>query len=267
MKAREVVKAVRRHYSCEGDDGIGPEWASLAEVELNGPRTARIDLLFVRAWSGRPKGHERHAVEVKVDRRDLRRELETQKWKPWQEVTHRFWVAVPETLEIDVLEIPEMLGVLEVRARGVHRLRNAPKTEARPLPERLMVEFARRASRAEARIRDAANGDTAAQLAAAQRTVDSLNRRLMTAEQRAEREHQRARHVLDLFANVAGDVRCRCGTPMKLRRQPFGRSFDLKWEHDGEPGSDWFDETRPCRWPSLNLEELAARNGMVLDEA
>src|SRR5665647_1641914 len=76
LNAGDVAAAVRRRYGAERD-GLGPEWACLDELTLGrfemGER--RADLFLVRAWSGQPKGHERHLVEVKVSRADLRAEL------------------------------------------------------------------------------------------------------------------------------------------------------------------------------------------------
>src|SRR3954469_5191624 len=94
--ADDIVAAVRRHYGAERD-GVGPEWAALDEFSLRpGGGYRRIDLLVIRAWGGAPKGHERHAVEVKVSRSDLAAELASpHKSEPFREVVHRFYLAAP----------------------------------------------------------------------------------------------------------------------------------------------------------------------------
>ena len=77
VTAAQVLDALRRHYGLHRDGRLtAPEWAALAEFSVDlGVERPRCDLFVVRAWSGRPKGHERHAIEIKVSRTDLRNEL------------------------------------------------------------------------------------------------------------------------------------------------------------------------------------------------
>lgn len=264
MKAAEIVTSLRRHYGCEHDN-IGPEWASLTEVELYAGPSPRIDLLLVRAWSGKPKGHERHAVEIKVSRADLRRELESAKWEPWAEHVHRFYLAVPAGLNLDGLDLPDRWGIYTVSDRGVSQGRRAPRLDApADLPHRLFVEAFRRASRAEARIRQAAAGgdrqDPAAELAALRRQVTSLERRVFTAEQAKSREEDRVRRAFEIVAQLHPDgVACQCGTPIRPRK---GRYGSVAWDHLGEPGLEqhpaWRDVADPpaCTYPSPDLDRL-----------
>lgn len=259
MRAPEIVTALRRHYGAERD-GIGPEWAALDEVELTGPGTRRIDLLLVRAWSGRPKGHERHAVEVKVSRADLRRELDSGKWRPWAAVAHRFYLAVPDSLNLDGLDLPDTWGIYTVTSSGVRQTRRAKRhDDPAELPHRLVVEAFRRASRAEARIREAAAGDTAAELADARAQLAALTRKLDTAYGATERERDRVRAALDLAASIMPDgVVCRCGTEVKLTRRR-GRGSRPAWEHVGEAGTDprrYAREGEVCRYAAPDLDAL-----------
>lgn len=263
MKAAEVVTAVRRHYGCEGDDGIGPEWCALDELELNGPRSPRIDLLVVRAWGGGKRGHERHAVEVKVSRADLRRELTSGKWQPWALTAHRFYLAVPADLSLDGIELPDRWGLLTVTDRGVKRARIAPRDDQpADLPERCVVELARRAGRAEARIRGAAaaaGDDPAPTIARLERELTAARRQAETARQAETRADHRVRDALAAYAMVAPTVPCRCGTPLA----PARVRSSLGWRHDGDPGPDYMplrldqDQAGPCRYPCPDLEQLA----------
>jgi hypothetical protein len=201
MKAADVVTAIRRRYGCETDD-IGPEWAALDEMDLQpGYSTRRVDLLAIRAWSGRPKGHERHAIEVKVSRADLRRELaQPEKWQAWAAVTHRFYLAVPAALNLDGFELPGAWGVLSVTAQGVRQTRRAPRRDPEPLPHAVTVEAFRRASRAEARIRQADGDDLAAQVAGLTRDLASRDRQIATARTAEDRWRSRCDDVMQLLA-------------------------------------------------------------------
>lgn len=258
MTADQVVAALRRRYGCEHDD-IGPEWAALDEMDLQpGPSSRRIDLLAIRAWRGK-RGHERHAIEVKVSRADLRRELDQPaKWQAWAAVTHRFYLAVPADLDLGGLVLPEQWGLITVNGAGTRQKRSAAHNyQAGDLPEAVAVEAFRRASRAEARIREAADGDLTAQVAALTKELAARERQVLTARQAEERWQRRADEALRLYADVAPDVFCRCGTRVVLRkgRATFGRGAHPQWEHDGEPGRDAYGE---CRFPRPDLDALAA---------
>lgn len=259
MTADEVVAAVRRRYGCQGD-GFGPEWASLEEMDLQpGHSSRRIDLLLVRAWSSRPKGHERHAVEVKVSRADLRRELDDDtKWRAWHDVVHRFYLAVPAELNLDGFELPAEWGLLTVTGAGTRETVAATKHDPKALPEKVMVEAFRRASRAEARIRDADVADLAAVNAALVWQVASAQRATATAREAERRWTQRALEAVRLYSEVAEQVHCRCGTEVTIATRPFqGRGgYGLSWEHAGEPGPDRYSGT--CRYPGPDPERLAA---------
>lgn len=257
LTADDVVTAVRRRYGCEGDNGIGPEWASLAEMDLQaGHSTRRIDLLLVRAWGGKPKGHERHAVEVKVSRADLRSELaDESKWRAWWSVVHRFYLAVPASLNLDGLELPADWGVLTVTAGGTRQLRPAPRHEPDELPHGVTVEAFRRASRAEARIRDGqADSDPAATIARMEREVRAAERAAATAREAVRRAKERADAALQLYADVAPEVFCRCQVRIQVAKNPFGRGHGIRWEHVGEPGEDRYG---PCRYAGPDLDRLA----------
>lgn len=259
LTAPELVTALRRSYGCE-HDGIGPEWAALDEMAIGvGGRTPRIDLLCIRAWGGRPKGHERHAIEIKTSRSDLRRELDKGKWRPWAVVTHRFYLAIPGDLDLTGIDLPERWGLLRGDTHGVHVERRAPRQDdPGPLPEPVALEAFRRASRAEARIRQADDGDPQARAARLHQENTALHRTIETARRGEERWQQRAESALEMWAAFAPDVRCQCGTPIKI--SPFGRSYSLNWEHTDQPGPDPMSlraSNRACRYPRPDLERLA----------
>lgn len=148
LTAGDVVTSLRHRYGCETDD-VGPEWAALNEMDLApGYSTRRIDLLMVRAWSGK-RGHVRHAIEVKVSRGDLNRELADEaKWRTWWEVVNRCYLAVPASLDVDPDDLPDEWGLYVVGGRGTRKVREAPRHDPGPMSPEVWIEAFRRASRA-----------------------------------------------------------------------------------------------------------------------
>lgn len=241
MNAAEVTRAVRVHYGCErpGEGMEAGEWACLDEFTLapglSGYKGAdvgssRIDLFMVRAWSSRPKGHERHAIEVKVTKADLRKELAApHKRAPFEAHAHRFLFATPVGL-CDGIDLPANVGLLEVTARGVRRslpgVRNDTPFE---VPERTFVEAFRRASRAEARVRCADSDDLAARLVAAERERTKMAGQVRRAEAARDRERDRWKSIVEYLAATDHAVPCAlCRSPVVPVK---GKGAWARWEH------------------------------------
>ena len=275
MIARDVVDAVLRFYGCYGPgDGMNTnEWAGLEEFQITPGLSAgpRIDLLMVRAWRGR-RGHERHAIEVKVSRQDLRHELQhPEKRAPVQLMVNRFYLATPTGLT-DGIELPADVGLIEVGApegqgqliadTAPPRARVRIQAPHRTDPDRPSVgtftEAFRRAGRAEARVRVAGDDDAAALAAKLRREVASLHGRVDRAENRAAAEKARAKQLLELFAATAcPTVPCTCGGDL---RPKLGRLSGRSWGSHG--GIDYEHvETPPdhCRWANPDWSALAQR--------
>lgn len=246
--AAEIATAVRRKYRCE-TAGTGmdvPEWAALEEFTLapgiagyKGPDvgSARIDLFLVRCWQSQPKGHERHAVEIKVTKADLRKELaDPYKRAPFEAAAHRFWFAVPAGL-CDGIEVPENIGIYEVTGNGVRTARGAARNDTPiEIPERTFVEAFRRASRAEARVRGADTDDLPARLVEADRNVERMRGQLRRAEKARDLHRDRWKVLVGLLAAAEGQVPCaRCKGPLAPRR---GRLGSVGWKHVGDPGPE-----------------------------
>lgn len=252
LTAADIVAAVRRRYGCETDD-LGPEWAALDEMDLQpGYSTRRIDLLLVRAWRSAPAGHERHAVEVKVSRADLRREVDDpHKWRAWHRHVHRFYLAVPADLNLDGIDLPDEWGLITVTAAGTRLARQAPRHDPDDLPEPVVVEVFRRAGRAESRIRQADDTDPAARIAALTRQLAAAERAAITARQAEHRWKERARYALEIVAHLDRPVTCqRCTAALRITRMTSwqGRSY-AGWEHAGPAGE--------CTYPYPDLDALA----------
>lgn len=227
MTAVDVVAALRRRYGAEKDD-FGPEWGVLDEFsDMPGGGYSRIDLLAVRAWAGRPKGHERHAIEVKVSRSDLLTELrKPEKAARFDRFVHRFFLATPVGLVRESDPIPETWGVIEVQSAGTTRLRRKGVRNDSPddVPEGVFVEAFRRASRSETRIRRASDGgvdDPAALVPNLAQRVASAEAALHRARNASARDRERLDRVLRELASVGGWP-CVCGRTVKRKKDLYG---------------------------------------------
>lgn len=253
MTAADVVTAVRRRYGAE-QDNIGPEWAALDELTSGAwGMNRRADLFLVRAWAGRPKGHERIVVEVKVSRADLRAELaDPTKLEAFSRHAHRTFFATPAGLVKDTDDLGPGVGLIEVLPHGGTRetRKSVRRPDPEPLPEQLVVEVFRRA-RAEARARTAAAGDPAAQVVALTAQLAAARRAEHTAREAARRDAQRLRDWLTRLSEHGG-APCVCGTA------------NLRAARDRYRGHAHVDGT-PCpeRWPDADYEALAVRLGLV----
>lgn len=248
LTAGDVVAALRRRYGVDRTTGMAPEWAILTELTGVGfSRGTRADVFAVRAWSGRPKGHERHLIEVKVSRSDLTRELANPaKMAQLGQYAHRLFFATPPGLVRETDNLGEGVGLLEVHPSGVREVRRAKRREPLGLPETIQVEIFRRAGRAEGRIATADGDDLAAKIVAAERRAEAATRAMHTAQDASNRDQRRLDERVGAIAK-GGGAPCLCGNgTIKAKRGGWD------WNHD--------DGTECARrFAQPDLEALAVR--------
>lgn len=248
--SEDICTAVRKHFGAE-KDGFGPEWSALSEYTLQpGGWGRRADMFLVRAWGGKPKGHERITIEVKVSRSDfLREKAQPQKMAPFQEVSHRVYFATPEGVIKDTDDLGD-IGHLLVTNRGVRIARKGVRNNTpADLSETAFVEAFRRASRAEARHRSAAD-DPVTQVLALQQEVARLKRArdaAMTREQKNDLALSAWVHIV----STVGGVPCECGAMLKKVSKTALRSGHLGWRCHHADGSDC-----PNGYPRADLHAL-----------
>jgi hypothetical protein len=262
LTATDVVSAVRRRYGAEADN-IGPEWAALDELTAGAWGVVRrADLFLMRAWSGRPKGHERILVEVKVSRSDLTHELAApEKMAVFAAYAHRVYFATPAGLVRDTDDLGPGVGLIEVTGNGTREVRKATRRpEPGDLPEQLVVEVFRRAARAEARIRTAAgDDDPAARVVAMQTELAAARRSEQTAREASRRDGQRLQNWLSKLAE-AGGLPCTCGAMLARAKDTHGSRTHGHRHADGS--------SCPQRWAQPDMDALAERLGLAeSDEA
>ena len=260
MKAAQVVDAVLGLYGANDPTVVAPQWAALTELHQGpGGTGRRADVLLVRAWSGRPAGHERRLMEVKVSRADLTAELAVPgKLASWARYAHRTYFAVPVGLIRDTDQLPAGVGVVEVADDGtaVQTRRAVRRDNPDPLPEGMFVEVFRRAWRAEQRIVTGGGADDpASMVAAATERVRAAERAVHTARVASKRDRDRLRRVLRLVADAYPDaVPCRCGAPL-------GKLTVRGW-----PTRHADRSPCPDRWgPAPDLDAFAALVGIPRD--
>jgi hypothetical protein len=254
LTAADVVTAVRGRYGAETDN-IGPEWAALDELSSTGWGVGRrADLFLVRAWAGRPRGHERILVEVKVSRSDLMHELAApKKMAVFAAYAHRVYFAAPAGLVRPTDDLGPGVGLLEVSGGGTREVRKAVRQpDPEPFTEQLVVEVFRRAARAEARVRTASgSGDAAARVVALRAALTVAERAADTARAAANRDANRLSGWLGAVAH-GGGTPCKCGVTLKAAKDMY--SGDRR-HADGS--------LCPLRWAEPDYDALAVRLGLV----
>jgi len=98
-----------------------PEWFITFEVPVNdGDGGRRIDALAISRIASR--GHEVHAIEIKVNRSDWGAELKNpSKAEGWGLIADRFYVATPKGL-VSPVEIPAGWGLYQPATNGLQEV-------------------------------------------------------------------------------------------------------------------------------------------------
>jgi hypothetical protein len=142
MDAADLRQLLAGRYS-------SPEWFLTFEVPIReGDGGRRIDVLAVSRIASR--GHEVHAIEIKVNRSDWAAELKNPaKAEGWGSAADRFYVATPKGL-VAPIELPAGWGLYEPAAGGLHEvvpsLLNPWRESGRdPVDRRMWVFLLRRA--------------------------------------------------------------------------------------------------------------------------
>lgn len=225
MTAKEVLTAVRAHYKLDGDvHGLAPEWAGIPEFSLRpGGGARRIDLFLVRAWSGKPKGHERISIEIKVSRADLKKELNNpHKIAPFAQISNYVYFATPVGLIKDDDPLPDGFGILEVSERGLVTVRKRARRNNAPGPidEKTFVEAFRRAGKLDSLAWSEDEKDAQAQVVQLKQAVAALQSKIARLED-ARTVFNAKKYERDtlLTALIADGLNCPgCGEPLRERR-------------------------------------------------
>jgi len=139
VTAQDVVTALKAKYDSNG-------YAFFEQVNnATGWRGNRAftDAVVVSLWPSR--GIEAYGFEIKVSRADWRKELaKPAKAELVQKYCTRWWVVsgnncVPES------EVPPKWGLLELRGKGLHIVKNAPLLKPKPLDLPFVASLVRRA--------------------------------------------------------------------------------------------------------------------------
>jgi hypothetical protein len=255
MTALDVVDALRHDYIT--GEMVQEEWSLLTEVPLNehvhvlgvaGGYLRRhertIDVLLLRNWGGvRSESFERLAIEIKVTKSDYRNETDEKRSPAWANA-HRCAYACPEGI-ITAEDLPPGWGLLWVypepitgvppTSRDWHRRcvwkRGAKRHDVDGDPVRLLHNIARRAARAEERIR-LGDGDPA-ELARLRIEVERLHARLANRDAAIDRQRQRANEALKRLRARGPQICADCREPVKAEthRRSFAFSEDGFWRH------------------------------------
>lgn len=225
--AKDVVKAIYDKFGVESDrSGLPGEWSALQEFSYSvGGGARRIDVFLVRSWGGGPKGHQRIAIEVKISRSDLLRELaQPHKFAVFKDMSHLAYFAVTEGVVKESDDLGEGVGLLVLQADGTLKqvIRAKKNPMPKSLPEKMFVEAVRRASIAENRIFRADDNDKEAQIVALKKQLKAAK----DAERRAKENLARTTGPLNSWVRLLQATQtlpCVCGAPLSKG------SERLKW--------------------------------------
>lgn len=125
-----------------------PEYAVMFEVgNTTGFGTNRhADAVIMSLWPSR--GLELHGVEIKVSRSDWKREAaDPAKAEEIAQYCDRWWVIAAPGVIDDLSDVPPAWGVREFDGRTWRTLKEAEKTEARPVSRGFLGAMLRRADK------------------------------------------------------------------------------------------------------------------------
>lgn len=119
VKASDINAAIKAKYSDE-------QWRVWFEVsQSTGAQSGRrADAVVMNIWPS--KAYQLHVFEVKVSRADFKNEMaDLTKWKAVGRFSDFFWLACPVGL-VDVAEVPEEWGLMELTKGGLRIKKQAP---------------------------------------------------------------------------------------------------------------------------------------------
>lgn len=262
MTADDVVDALRKDYGLDHEAGVvNNEWALITEMPLNElvPVTwgasaylrrheRTIDVLMLRNWGGvKSESFERLAIEIKVSKSDYKNETDEKRSPAWANA-HRCAYACPEGI-ITPDQLPPGWGLLWVYPEPLTGVAPTSRNWGRRCvwkrgakrhepeggdPVRLLHNLARRACRAEERIR-LGDGD-GAELARLRIEVERLHLRLANRDGAIDRQRARANDALRRL-RALGEQRCAdCHEVVKPSTHKRSIAFDEDgfWRHADE---------------------------------
>lgn len=168
-----------------------PEYAYFPELRNGTGFSRRVtrsaDAVAFSLWPSR--GLELHGIEVKVSRSDwLREKKDPAKAEEIGRFCHRWWLATGPKVVLDVGEIPDAWGWLELDGKKLKQRKEAPRREAQPLDLPMLASMFRNIHeqqsdlvRAEANRKWAA--DRQADVERTKATLDQLGERVAKAEE------------------------------------------------------------------------------------
>lgn len=140
ITSADMRAALKRHFS-------HPEYGIVFEVAHGTGWQAHrhVDAVAMDTWPSR--GLTLHAIEIKVDRGDWRREKrEPEKAEQLARFCDLFWIAAPAGI-VPIDEIPEAWGLLELGPKGIGITKKAAKTKSVAVDRNFLAGVMRAAGR------------------------------------------------------------------------------------------------------------------------
>lgn len=180
----------RRHKS--------PEWSNFAEVGISDSR--RVDAVCVNTWAS--TGFAVHGFEIKVSRSDFLNEMkDISKWQKFGQFCNFFWLAAPKGL-VDVSELPEKWGLMELQKNGLRIKKQAPQLDQKPISNLFLAALLRNQTNRLQRSIDQ-QAEKIAEIKA-----NGRMREIQCQEERLERDRSELNKAQSEFENEFG-INCR----------------------------------------------------------
>jgi hypothetical protein len=170
ITANDLLNRLAARYS--SDEG----WVMAHEVgDACGHRTRRhIDAMAINLW---PSKKAAISFEVKVSRADFMNELaQPEKRAAFEEAGNEFWFVCAKGVVKDLSEVPEGLGLLEERGKGLVRKRAATFHRGRELSAELHRAFIKALDRRHNATMAALSGNEFAELHGREVSLKDLRR-------------------------------------------------------------------------------------------
>lgn len=218
---------------------VAPEWAVFFEVRSGAGWDRRsADAVAMNLWSSR--GLTLRGFEVKVERRDLYRELTNpEKAEAVAQFCDEWWLATPPGLVKDEgFELPAGWGLMEATDAGLRTVRAAARREATPLTKGFVAQVLKHAQKMVARENNewVRRADIEQELERAREQGAAC---IPREAQRAKDQAAALQRDLDRFEagtgiKLVGDYRWECNAAQIVRAYRMGEAILGKYGHNVE---------------------------------
>jgi hypothetical protein len=202
VKTADIISAMALRWT-------SPEWAVMWEVANGtgsaGGRRRYADAVMMSLWPSR--GLTLEGVEIKVTRADWKREAaDPSKAETIAAYCDKWWIHTGPNVIDDVSDVPGAWGWRVYDGKRWKTMREAEKTQAKPMDRTFLAALLRRADDVQRRlVQDATQAARASEMAEAERRRKSMQERIKSEVARRTAELERNAESVREFKSIFGD--------------------------------------------------------------